>query len=44
VAITAALALARVAVEPADEHAFLATFLARWGVALQHDRARRAKR
>jgi len=45
VAVAAALALARVAVEPADEHAFLATFLARWGEALEGDRGqRRGKR
>jgi hypothetical protein len=34
VAVSAALALARVAVEPADEHGFLGAFLARWGEVL----------
>ena len=44
VALAAALALARVAVEPAEEHAFLAAFLARWGEALEGDRGRRRGR
>jgi len=44
VALAAALALARVAVEPAEEHAFLAAFLARWGEALEGDRGRRPGR
>jgi hypothetical protein len=41
VALAAALALARVVVEPADEHAFLSAFLARWGAVVDGARSRR---
>lgn|GEM_PF-289179 len=43
IALSAALALARLAVEPAQEHAFVTAFLARWGAALE-DRGRRRLR
>ncbi len=35
IALTVALALARLAVEPAQEHEFVTTFLSRWGEAFQ---------
>lgn len=41
VALAAAFALGRVAVDPAQEHAFLRAFLARWGAALDDERGRR---
>ena len=44
VAVAAALALARVAVKPVDEHGFLRTFLARWGEVLDAERGRRRPR
>jgi hypothetical protein len=37
------MALAPLAVEPAKEHAFLTTFLAAWGAALERRGARRRK-
>jgi len=37
------MALAPLAVEPAKEHAFLTTFLAAWGGALERRGARRRK-
>ncbi len=40
VALAAALALARLAVEPADEHAFVTAFLVRWGLTLAAPRGR----
>jgi hypothetical protein len=40
-ALTVALALAEVAVEPADRLGFVTTFLARWGEAVARDRRRR---
>jgi hypothetical protein len=41
-ALTVALSLARVAVEPPLEHDFIATFLARWGEAAgEHTKSRR---
>ena len=43
VALAAALALARVAVEPAEEHAFLVSFLSEWGSALTVARAGKAR-
>ncbi len=44
VAVSAALALARVAVEPADEHAFVSAFLTQWGELLDEGRGRRRTR
>jgi histidine kinase/DNA gyrase B/HSP90-like ATPase len=43
VALAVALALAPLAVEPAKEHGFITTFLARWGGALEHRRGRRRR-
>jgi len=43
VALTVALALGPLAVEPAREHAFVTAFLARWGEALER-RSRRVRR
>jgi hypothetical protein len=43
VALATAMALAPLAVEPAKEHAFLTTFLAAWGAALERRGARRRK-
>ena len=40
-ALTVAMALADVAVEPADRQGFVTTFLARWGEAIGRDRRRR---
>ncbi|GIW54775.1 MAG: hypothetical protein KatS3mg082_1179 [Nitrospiraceae bacterium] len=40
-ALTVALALAPLAVEPADEHDFVTAFLARWGEALKRPPGRR---
>lgn len=40
-ALTVAMALAAVAVEPSGTQAFLTTFLARWGEAVGRDRRRR---
>jgi len=37
------MALAPLAVEPANEHAFLTTFLAAWGAALERRGARRRR-
>lgn len=44
VALTAAMALAPLAAEPAGAQAFLATFLAAWGEALARDQRRRQSR
>ena len=43
VALAVAMALAPLAVEPAKEHGFITTFLARWGEAIER-RGRRARR
>src|SRR5439155_922318 len=43
IALATAMALAPLAVEPAKEHAFLTTFLAAWGAALDRRGARRRK-
>ncbi len=43
VALATAMALAPLAVEPAKEHAFLTTFLAAWGAALERRGVRRRK-
>ena len=43
-ALTVGMALAAVAVEPADRQAFLTAFLARWGEAIGRDRRRRQPR
>ncbi len=43
IALAVALALSRLAVEPAKEHEFVTTFLARWGGALERP-ARRTRR
>jgi len=43
VALATAMALAPLAAEPAKEHAFLTTFLAAWGAALERRGARRRK-
>ena len=43
IAVATAMALAPLAVEPAKEHAFLTTFLAAWGAALERRGARRRK-
>ncbi len=40
-ALTVAMALADVAVEPADRQGFVTVFLARWGEAIGRDRRRR---
>jgi hypothetical protein len=39
-----AMALAGLAVEPSQEHAFVTAFLARWGASVEHRGARRGKR
>ncbi len=44
VALAVALALAPLAVEPAKEHGFLTTFLARWGEAIDRRKDRRRRR
>ena len=44
IALSVAMALSRLAVEPAQEHAFVTAFLARWGEAAEHRGARRARR
>jgi hypothetical protein len=44
VALSVAMALAPVAVEPIDQHAFLTNFLAKWGDALVTRARRRQKR
>ena len=44
IALAAALALARLAVEPAEEHAFVTAFLARWGQTLERGPRRRRAR
>jgi hypothetical protein len=44
VALAVALALAPLAVEPAKEHGFLTTFLARWGEAIERRKVRRRRR
>ncbi len=41
IALAAALALARLAVEPAEEHGFVTAFLVRWGQTLEHGPRRR---
>lgn len=43
IALAVALALSRLAVEPAKEHEFVTTFLSRWGEALQHPTGRRRR-
>ncbi len=43
IALAAALALARLAVEPAQEHAFVTAFLARWGRTLDRGPRRRGR-
>lgn len=43
IALSVALALAPLAVEPAAEHGFITAFLARWGEALAGGRGRRGK-
>jgi hypothetical protein len=43
VALTVALALARLVVEPAEVHQFVTVFLSRWGERLDGDRKRRRK-
>jgi hypothetical protein len=43
VALSVALALAPLAVEPQGEHAFVTTFLSRWGEAISRPSARRRK-
>jgi hypothetical protein len=43
VALATAMALAPLAAEPAKEHAFLTTFLAAWGAALERRGVRRRK-
>ena len=43
-ALTVGMALAAVAVEPSRAQAFLSTFLAQWGQALERDRRRRTSR
>jgi hypothetical protein len=43
IALSVALALAPLAVEPAGEHAFVTTFLSRWGEAVSPASARRKK-
>ena len=43
IALSVALALAPLAVEPAREHAFVTTFLSRWGEAVSGPSARRRK-
>ena len=42
-ALAVAMALAPLAVEPRDVHAFVTTFLARWGEALDRQRRRRRR-
>lgn len=44
IALSVAMALAGLAAEPAQEHAFVTAFLARWGESVEHRGARRAKR
>jgi hypothetical protein len=44
IALSVALALAPLAVEPAKEHAFVTAFLSRWGEALSDVRRPRRKR
>jgi hypothetical protein len=44
IALAAALALGRLAVEPAAEHAFVTAFLARWGQTIAHGPRRRRGR
>jgi len=44
IALAAALALGRLAVEPAAEHAFVTAFLARWGQTIEHGPRRRRGR
>ncbi|WHZ17588.1 MAG: hypothetical protein OJF52_004440 [Nitrospira sp.] len=44
IALCVALALARLAVEPKDEHAFVTTFMTRWGEALDSSARRVRKR
>jgi hypothetical protein len=43
VALSVALALAPLAVEPAGEHAFVTAFLSRWGEAVSKGPSRRRK-
>jgi len=44
VALAVAMALAPLAVEPAKEHGFITTFLARWGDAIDRRREPRRRR
>lgn len=44
IALSVAMALAGLAVEPSQEHAFVTAFLARWGESVYHRRAPRGKR
>jgi hypothetical protein len=43
IALTVALALAPLAVEPVNEHAFVTAFLTRWGEALQRSEGQRRR-
>jgi hypothetical protein len=43
VALAVALALAPLAVDPAKEHAFIVTFLARWGAAIERRKGGRRR-
>ncbi len=43
VALTVAMALAPLAVDPAREHAFITAFLARWGAALERRQSGRRR-
>jgi hypothetical protein len=43
IALSVALALAPLAVEPAREHAFVTTFMSRWGEAVMSDAPRRRR-
>jgi hypothetical protein len=42
-ALTVAMALAPLAVEPTDAHAFVSAFMARWGAALDRGRPPRGR-
>jgi hypothetical protein len=44
IALSVAMSLAPLAVEPSQEHTFVTAFLARWGESVEHRGARRAKR
>jgi hypothetical protein len=43
-ALAVAMALAPLAVQPAEEHGFVSAFLARWGAAIEHDTLRKKPR